>query len=639
MQITTSIPGQDNLVEEVLASFTTPGTIVDIGTGSGLAARRFFEAGWEVTATGFDMHAYHKDGEGLPEGVRVLPDLDICNMSAIENASMDAVWCAHVLEHVSDTGRALAEIRRILKPDGWLFVAVPPFKHEVVGGHVNSGWNIGTLMYVLADSGFDLSEGRFVRHGYNIFGMAQRGPGVLTNGKLHRANGDLEALFKAGRFPKGFEAKQRFNGDLPAVNWKWNRAPSSIAVSRSMLASPGPVPKMRIGFFVPWITQGQGGTENVGHMMANAMVARGHKVAIFTFDKKAGPSLWPLADSIELVHLSENDDEIADQMMLVEVASRNLDLLVGLHMNRTFVRYVRCAQKVGLPIVLSEHIDPRFPDWIGTFSADERVVAFSGATLIHTLVKAFVPTLPNFLKPRVRVVPNTIREPKALAEPGKEKDVKYLLSVARLVPRKNTSRLVEAFASLASDFPGWKLRIVGSGPEESALRGQARELGVLDAVDFIGALDDPYPSYREADIFVIPSIFEGFPLTLCEALAHGVPAVGYEICNGVNEQIIHGENGFLAQGGDGVGTLPVELRKLMEDRGLREQMGRAARESYLSRFSNEVIYSAWEEMFAEAHEMGLVTSQPRNKDIAAVRLSELIWGAVEIEYSGNNSKA
>ncbi len=294
------------------------------------------------------------------------------------------------------------------------------------------------------------------------------------------------------------------------------------------------------------------------------------------------------------------------------------------------MRYVCCAQKTGLPIVLSEHTDPSLPDLLGTFPADERVVASSGATLIHTAVESYVPTYPNFLRPRVRVVPNTIREPEALAAPGREKDVKTLLTVACLVPYKNTSRLVEAFVGLAPDFPDWKLRIVGGGPEERALREQARRLGIEGAVEFYRwAQNDPFPFYREADIFVIPSIFEGFSLTLCEALAHGVPSVGYKVCNGVNEQIDHGKNGFLARGGHGVGTLPDEICKLMKDGELRERMGRAARRSYLSRFSNTVIHTAWEEMFYEALEIGPVPLQMSESAMALTRLWEAIWGPAQ----------
>ncbi len=70
--------------------------------------------------------------------------------------------------------------------------------------------------------------------------------------------------------------------------------------------------RLRIGFFVPWITKGRGGTENVGHMMANAMRQRGHDVTIFTFDDAKGPSCWPLDDGIDLVHLPEADDKQAD---------------------------------------------------------------------------------------------------------------------------------------------------------------------------------------------------------------------------------------------------------------------------------------------------------------------------------------
>lgn len=197
--VTKSVPGQLDLIEEAIASLPHRGRILDVGTGSGLAARHFARAGWDVTATGFDMGSYLDDP--LPDTIRVLADVDICDAHQFETASFDAIWCAHVLEHVSNLGQALAEIRRLLKPDGWLFIAVPPYKDRVVGGHVNSGWNLGILMYVLADAGFGLAEGRFVHHGYNIFGMVQRGPGPLPAGTLRRANGDIETLAEAGRFP------------------------------------------------------------------------------------------------------------------------------------------------------------------------------------------------------------------------------------------------------------------------------------------------------------------------------------------------------------------------------------------------------------------------------------------------------
>lgn len=275
-KVTSHISGQVDIVNEIIARFPEKGRIFDIGTGSGLAARAFLKAGWDVKASGFDMEQYFEDENALPKEIDLEPDVDICDMRSIEDSRFDAVWCAHVLEHVSNTGDALSELRRILKPNGWLFIAVPPFKPQIVGGHVNAGWNIGSLMYILADAGFDLANGQFVRHGYNVFGMVQRGEGPLEPGRLRRANGDIETLVSAGRFPHGFDAGQGFEGNISNVNWKWSSAPFEVPVWRGAIGQPGQINKMRLGLVVPNITRRVEDSEKTGHMMANAMAALTH---------------------------------------------------------------------------------------------------------------------------------------------------------------------------------------------------------------------------------------------------------------------------------------------------------------------------------------------------------------------------
>ncbi|MGH1369857.1 MAG: class I SAM-dependent methyltransferase [Maritimibacter sp.] len=233
--VTKLIPGQLDLLEEVVLSFPDAGRVLDIGTGAGHAARSFQKAGWDVTATGFNTEAYLD--EPLPEEIKLVSNVDICDAHEFEDGCFDAIWCAHVLEHVSDTGRALAELRRLLSDDGWLFISVPPHKAAIVGGHVHTGWNLGQLMYVLADAGFGLAEGRFVRHKYNVFGMVQKGLGKLPEGMLRRANGDIEILVREGRFPKNFKAVQGFNGAMRGVNWTWKKPPEPTP-------PPAPSPEM-----------------------------------------------------------------------------------------------------------------------------------------------------------------------------------------------------------------------------------------------------------------------------------------------------------------------------------------------------------------------------------------------------------
>ena len=98
------------------------------------------------------------------------------------------------------------------------------------------------------------------------------------------------------------------------------------------------------------------------------------------------------------------------------------------------------------------------------------------------------------------------------------------------------------------------------------------------------------------DIFVFPSAYEGFGLTMAEAMSMGVPAIGYKNCVAVNEIIHDGENGFLAD--DVIEPLAEKMRLLMEDSELRARMGQAARRS-MKQYSADKIWGAWDDLLHE----------------------------------------
>ncbi|WP_229429436.1 class I SAM-dependent methyltransferase [Methylomonas fluvii] len=191
-------------------------TLLDIGMGDGYASRCFASQGKHVTATGFEIDSY--PASPLPDAVKLARDTDICDMSCFADASFDAVWCSHVLEHVQNSGLALAEIRRVLKPQGMLFLVVPEYAPVLVGGHVNTGWNLGTLMYNLVLSGFNVREGEFINHCWNVCGFVSRGE--LPAVSLRRDRGDLEIL--AGHFPEEARVHQHMRVTMLNVGWHWH---------------------------------------------------------------------------------------------------------------------------------------------------------------------------------------------------------------------------------------------------------------------------------------------------------------------------------------------------------------------------------------------------------------------------------
>jgi len=171
-----------------------------------------------------------------------------------------------------------------------------------------------------------------------------------------------------------------------------------------------------------------------------------------------------------------------------------------------------------------------------------------------------------------------------------------LLSVGRLDYQKNYKVLIHAFAKIADKFPSWKLEIVGGGGQEEELRYLIKELNLSQKVILIGETNNVQKHYVASHLFCLPSLWEGFPNALGEAMAHGLPSVGFEECSGVSDLITNNENGLLASGNNNVESFSESLAILMENDMLRIEMGKAARKS-IKQFEPEDVFNQWERLF------------------------------------------
>ncbi|WP_444907901.1 glycosyltransferase [Microbulbifer sp. SSSA008] len=384
--------------------------------------------------------------------------------------------------------------------------------------------------------------------------------------------------------------------------------------------------KLRIGFFIPWITQGRGGTESVGALIANLLSRRGHNIFIYTYDSHHGKPTWHLDPEIKLRTFDEDINGVSCGQTIFELAADNLDVLVGFHMNREFIRYVYYGWKLNVPVILSEHINPEFPRKIGNFNKREREIIFSGANHIHVLLPEYRDTLPPYLREKTTVIPNTVRLPKKQANPDRGAD-NYILCVARLVKRKRVDLLIRGFAASGLQSKGWRLKIAGYGSEEANLKSLSSQLAVTKSVDFLGKVDVPYPLFEQANIFVLPSEAEGFALTCLEAMAHGLPLIGYADCLGLNYQIQDGESGILCSPEDPVDSLATALKQLGKDKSMRALMGQKGLSRFSELFSHEVIVEKWESMIASTVEEAgnsLRTLALTQEDLDRVRLMEVL---------------
>ena len=157
-----------------------------------------------------------------------------------------------------------------------------------------------------------------------------------------------------------------------------------------------------------------------------------------------------------------------------------------------------------------------------------------------------------------------------------------ILMVARFAAQKDQALLLNACAPLRVPF---RLQFAGAGPTRPEVERRVQELGLGARVEFLGERSDISQRLREATVFALATHWEGFPLSILEAMRAGLPIVASDV-GGVKEAVIHGETGFLVPPGD-IRAFSVALESILGDQQLRARMSVASRRLFKQRFTVE----------------------------------------------------
>lgn len=150
-----------------------------------------------------------------------------------------------------------------------------------------------------------------------------------------------------------------------------------------------------------------------------------------------------------------------------------------------------------------------------------------------------------------------------------EKDVLKILSVGRLDYQKGFDIAIKCLARIKDRIPRFVYKIVGGGDRVlNDLQNLTEELGIKENVEFLGRQDNPYPYYKEAGIYLQPSRFEGFCITLAEAKLFGLPIVTTDFA-GAREQIVNMETGIITECNED--KLSEALIELISSKELQEK--------------------------------------------------------------------
>ena len=164
-----------------------------------------------------------------------------------------------------------------------------------------------------------------------------------------------------------------------------------------------------------------------------------------------------------------------------------------------------------------------------------------------------------------------------------------LLYVGRLRTRKAVAVLLEAIRRLIDEGEEAELVVIGGGEQLDELRRRAAALALDDACRFLGPLPraEVVGWYVRADVYCLPSIYEGFPVAILEAMAAGLPVVSTTV-SGIPEAVEHGTTGLLVPPED-ADALAGALRRLVCDASLRRSMGLAGRQRVMEHFTIDTI--------------------------------------------------
>ena len=375
-----------------------------------------------------------------------------------------------------------------------------------------------------------------------------------------------------------------------------------------------------------------GGVEKVFSNMANEFIKRGYEVSVVFSDNKEGKPYFELDEKVQcynLKHLVIDGEKydipdkkfplrskilreiirpfnknyaremkenflgnlIADNLKIV-LDKEKPDLIISHRVLTT--KYLMVDAKTNIPVVSMFHDDPEITLNTATDQVKEAIEksAFSQVLLPYGLkvLKKYCPNANGI------VIPNAINQFKSTINYNEKGNYKiiYISRISRNEKRQHL--LIEAFKLLYNDFNNWSVEFWGPFDDKKyadELNNLISKYNMNDRVKLCGATNNVEQVMRNADIFCFTSLYEGFPLSLGEAMSIGMPVVGIKECFAVNDLIKDGENGLLCY--NNFIEIADKLQILMTNRALREKLGKSAH-AEMCKYSSEIIWDEWDKL-------------------------------------------
>ena len=354
----------------------------------------------------------------------------------------------------------------------------------------------------------------------------------------------------------------------------------------------------RVALYFHRLSRKGGGAERMICLLANALCERGFAVHMITWDDPDARANYTLNPQIVWNRLGFSPgvtDKLRRTRALCQLLhDERISVLVGFVMSGDKTVYA-AAKLAGVRLIVAERSAPTI--YHLRYGFTQRWLSFRMLYLadrITVQIPDFVTGYPASLRGRIEVIPNPVPVARCRARPNQPGPHGHfnLLTAGRLEAEKRYECLVSAFARIAHYHPHWHLRILGDGPKRETLHGLAVQGGVAERVSLERWTSDISSAYVSSHLFVMSSLWEGFPNALAEAMSHGLPAIGFRNAAGVAQLITDGETGWLVDGLDPEAGLAQVLSAAMADGAERSRRGARAAES-MAIYAPEAQFDRW----------------------------------------------
>ena len=369
-----------------------------------------------------------------------------------------------------------------------------------------------------------------------------------------------------------------------------------------------------------------GGAQRVLLDQANWFASRGYRViAAFLYDKDDLYEQWQATTAFPLINL--NSWGPGNRLKNVYRLLRGMLRLYRLMVREQFCAvetFTHHANLIGLPIAWVANVPLRiathhggaegFPGWV--IRVHQLVTNAGIATSLVAVsehVRRQALTHERIRADRILVIPNGIdvntgekfshhERRKLRLTLGIEPDDFLVLTVGRLQEPKGHVFLLEAIPAVLESFPNTVFAFAGEGQLREDLESKARSLDITAAVHFLGNRPDIPSLLGVSDCFVLPSIWEGLPIALLEAMAAGLPVVATKV-GGIEEVVTDNRNGLLVEPANPM-ALSRAIIQLLSSEEHRKHLGSAGKALVNEKYTLDQMCLRYEQLFQSTPEVG-----------------------------------